>query len=269
MNESTETLQTLLPRIQFSDNDLLSLIGLLILASVHFLCGKNNWWRFFEVHGWVSFSAGASVAYVFIHVFPDISILQQQFTGIPSHHHNGQFFNQPLYLTALAGLCLPYILDTLELSYTERDKKIHVKIHQSIFGIRKVLYTLYNMMLAYMIVTRQGEGMLNMKIIVLVLSMHFIVLNANFKEVYHELFKTYVRWFAILGLVLGGVLGKTIHLPEFILAYVFALIGGIITYTALKQELPKTSHRAPFHFIAGVVCFALLILSVPYYGQVH
>ncbi|NOR81565.1 MAG: hypothetical protein GQ529_12165 [Methyloprofundus sp.] len=52
-------------------------------------------------------------------------------------------------------------------------------------------------------------------------------------------------------------------------AYTFALIGGIITYTALKQELPKTSHRAPFHFLAGVVCFTLLILSVPYFGQAH
>jgi len=251
------------------NKDIISLIGLSVLATVHLLCGKNSWWNFFEAHGWVSFSAGASVAYVFIHVFPDISILQQQFSGVPSHHYKGQFFNQPLYLTALAGLCLPYFLDTLELSYTEEGKKCHEQVHQSIFGIRKLLYMLYNVMLAYMIVNRHNEGVLSMKIIVLVLSMHFIVLNANFREIYQELFKQYVRWFAVLGLILGGVLAKTVTIPGFILAYVFALIGGIITYTALKQELPKTNHRAPFHFLAGVVCFSLLILSVPYFGQAH
>ena len=254
---------------EFLDKDLISIIGLAILAGVHILCGKSNWWHFFEAHGWISFSAGASVAYVFIHVFPDISILQQQFSGAPSHHYNGQFFSRSLYLTALAGLCLPYLMDTLELSYTEQGKKCHDQVHQGIFGIRKLLYTLYNMMLAYMIVNRHNEGIVSMKIIVLVLSMHFIVLNANFRETYNELFKKYVRWFAVLGLILGAVLAKAFTVPDFILAYVFALVGGIITYTALKQELPKTNHRAPVHFLAGVVCFSLLILSVPYFGQTH
>ena len=253
----------------FLDKDLISLIGLFVLASVHILCGKQNWWHFFEAHGWVSFSAGASVAYVFVHVFPDISILQQQFSGIPSHHYNGRFFNQPLYLTALAGICLPYLIDTLELSYTEHDQKCHDQVHQGIFGIRKLLYTFYNMMLAYMIVNRHNEGILSMKIIVVVLVMHFIVINASFKEIYHETFKKYIRWFAVLGLICGGILGKTVTIPDSILAYLFSLIGGIITYTALKEELPKTNHRAPFHFLTGVVCFALLILSVPYFGQSH
>ena len=178
---------------------------------MYIFCVVNSWWQFFEAHGWVSFSAGASVAYVFIHVFPDISILQQQFSGIPDHHYNGQFFSQPLYLTALAGICLPYLLDTLELSYKDHDKKCHTQVHQSIFGMRKLLYTFYNMMLAYMIVNRHNEGVLVMKIIVVVLSMHFIVLNASFIEIYHELFKKYIRWFAVLGLVLGGVLAKTIN----------------------------------------------------------
>mgnify|MGYP000217416860 CR=1 FL=1 len=251
------------------DKDLLSLLGVLVLASVHMLCGKKKWWDFFEAHGWISFSAGASVAYVFIHVFPDISILQQQFRGIPSHEYNGRFFSQPLYLTALAGICLPYLIDTLELNYTNNDKKCHKQVHQSIFGVRKLFYTLYNMMLAYMIMNRHGEGVLNMNIIVIVLAMHFIVINANFKEMYNDLFKRYIRWFAVLGLIFGGILGKTVTVPDFIVAYIFSLLGGVITYTALKEELPKTSHRAPFHFLAGVVCFALLIMSAPYYGQTH
>ncbi|NOQ15782.1 MAG: hypothetical protein GQ581_01850 [Methyloprofundus sp.] len=255
--------------IQLLSEDFIALLGLLVLAGVHILCGKDSWWHFFEAHGWVSFSAGASVAYVFIHVFPDISILQQQLSGIPSHHYSGQFFNQPLYITALAGICLPYLLDTLEMRYAEHDKQCDRQVHLSIFGIRKLLYTFYNMMLAYMIVNRHTEGVLSMKIIVLVVAMHFIVLNANFKETYHDLFKKYIRWFAVLGLVLGGVLAKAVIIPSFVLAYLFALIGGVITYTALKQELPKTNHRAPFHFLAGIICFTLLILSVPYFGQVH
>lgn len=253
--------------IELLDKDLISLLGLSILACVHLICGKNNWWRVFEAHGWVSFSTGASVAYVFIHVFPEISLLQQQLSGVPSHHYSGQFFNQPLYQTALAGICLPYLLDTLELNYIESDKKYHRHVHQGIFGIRKLLYLLYNLMLAYMIMHRHTESALSMKIIVIILSMHFIVINANFKEIYPELFKTTIRWFAVLGLIFGGIIGKVMVMPDSIVAYLFALIGGIITYAALKQELPKTHHRAPLHFLAGVVSVTLMILSVPYFGQ--
>jgi len=249
--------------------DLLSIIGLCILTAVHLLCGKQKWWQFFEAHGWVSFSAGASVAYVFIHVFPEISLLQQQHIGNPSLQHSNHFFNQPLYLMAMGGICLPYLLDTLELSYTEQKKKCHKQIHKSIYVIRKLLYVLYNMMVAYMIVNRHNESILSMKIIIIVLSLHFIVLNANFKEIYHDLFTNHIRWFAIIGLILGAILGKTIILPGFILAYVFSLIGGVITYIALKQELPKTNHHSPFHFLAGIVCFSLLILSIPYFSQTH
>jgi hypothetical protein len=57
--------------------------------------------------------------------------------------------------------------------------------------------------------------------------MHLIM---TFFKVYNELFKTHVRWFAILGLIIGGVLAKTLTVPDYILAYVFSMVGGIITY---------------------------------------
>ncbi len=251
------------------DKDLISFVGLALLICVHIFCGKQTWWQFFEAHGWVSFSAGSSVAYVFIHVFPEIGVLQHQISETLNQQSSHHFFNQPLYLTVLVGICLPYLLDTLELRYTEHKNQQHKQIHKNIFIIRKLLYMLYNLMVAYMIVNRHSEGVLSMKMIVVVLAMHFIVLNANFRETYPELFKKHIRWFAIIGLVLGAVLGKITALPSFTLSYLFALIGGTLTYIALKQELPKTNHRSPFHFLAGVVCFSLLILSIPYFGQTH
>ena len=269
MNDLPDKLTTLLATLQLAENDLISFIGLSLLAGVHILCGKNSWWRFFEAHGWISFSAGASVAYVFIHIFPELNILQQNLNGITSHHYNGQFFNHPLYLTALAGLCLPYLLDTLEISYAGNESRHHHKIHHSIFVKKTLVYIFYNAMLAYIIIRRPGEGLMNMKLIVVALSMHFIVINANFKDNYNALFIKYIRWFAVLGLISGAILGKTMDLPHYILAYLFALIGGIITYIALKEELPKTNHRAPFHFLSGVVCYALLALAIPYVGHMH
>ena len=247
------------------DKNIVSIMGVSLLIGVHLLSGKQKWWQFFEAHGWISFSAGSSVAYVFIHVFPEIAVLQQQFSYFNLSQHGTPFLNQPLYLVLLIGVCLPYMLDTVELHYSA-DKK---QIYQSIYLVRKLLYTLYNFMVGYMLVNRHSEGILSMKMMVIVLVMHFIVLNANFKEIYPALFRKQIRWFAIFGLVLGAALGLTIVLPDYVLSCLFALIGGTLTYIALKQELPKTNHRSPFHFLLGVICFSVLILSIPYFGQAH
>lgn len=249
-----------------TEKDVVSLLGLALIASVHILCGRSNWWRFFEAHGWVSFSAGASVAYVFIHLSPEVAIFQHQMNGMPSHHYNGQFFSQPLYLTALIGLCLPYLLDTIELNYAEQHPGIQRKIHHSVFTIKNLQYVFYNIMIGYMIINRRGEGLLHMEFIILAIAVHFIVMNATFREDYKELFAKYTRWLAVLGLVIGTIIGILMDMPDNLLAYLFSFIGGIITYTALKEELPKTSHRAPFHFLAGVALYTLLILAIPYIG---
>ncbi len=169
----------------------------------------------------------------------------------------------------LAGICLPYLLDTLELNFHHHKTKHQQPINNSIYLIRKLLYLFYNLMMAYMIVNRYSENMFSIKIIVVVLSMHFIVLNTNFRAIYPELFKKQIRWFAIIGLILGGSFGLITALPEVILAYLFSFIGGTLTYIALKQEPPKTQHRSPFHFLAGIICFLVLILAIPYLGKIH
>jgi len=57
----------------------------------------------FEKHGGLSFGAGASVAYVFVHVFPEVGIFQQSMTDHGGRHGSVLFINQPLYLVALGG----------------------------------------------------------------------------------------------------------------------------------------------------------------------
>jgi len=64
-----------------TQNDILTLCGLALMALAHILWGREKVIHVFERRGWISFSAGASVSYVFIHVLPEIGIFQQQITG--------------------------------------------------------------------------------------------------------------------------------------------------------------------------------------------
>jgi hypothetical protein len=124
-------------------------------------------------------------------------------------------------------------------------------------------------MIAYIITTRPGEGVINITLISIALTLHFIVVNNGIQDFYRELFSKYLRWFATVGLLLGWILGVLADLPDAAIVTLFALIGGMITYISLKSELPQTRHKAPAHFIAGVLVYSLIILAIPFFGRAH
>ena len=65
-----------------SKNDLLTLAGLIFMSLAHILSNRVSLLDALKTHGWISFGAGASVAYVFVHIFPEIGLYQQQITGM-------------------------------------------------------------------------------------------------------------------------------------------------------------------------------------------
>ena len=252
------------------DLDLLTFIGIILMAAAHTWGAKLTQLEAVKTQGWVSFSAGASVAYVFVHVFPEIGIFQKKITGGTTGHGNPvAFFNQPLYLAALGGLCLLFLLNSIESKPGEGESENSSQQYErymKLFWIKAGFYGLYNLMVAYIITQRHGEGFLNILLISIGLMFHFVVVNTRFIEMYDAFFQKYVRWVAVAGLFLGWLLGAAVKLPDAAVAITFAFIGGMITYVALKSELAETGNKAPFHFLAGAVVFALIILAIPFFG---
>jgi hypothetical protein len=254
-----------------TDKDLLSLAGLIFISLAHILSKSVNRLNTFKSRGWISFSAGASVAYVYVYIFPEIGVYQQQIAGHAGLHQPASFISQPLYLAALGGLCFLYLLDTLEsgvhntISNTLRRHKYYMPL----FSLRCLLYFLYNIMIAYIITQRPGEGIINITLIAIALMLNVVVINTRAREAYGELFDRYIRWPAAVSLLLGWTLGVTFDLPDRLTVTVFSLIGGMITYVALKSELPQKGHKAPLHFFAGAIIYALVVLAIPFFGLSH
>jgi hypothetical protein len=251
-----------------ADNDLLTLAGLILISLAHILINRVSLLNTLKTHGWISFSAGASVAYVFVHVLPEIGVYQQHITGHAGHHQPVSFINQPLYMAALGGLCLLYLLDTLESRFKGEESNNLLKhgYNMPIFILRGFFYVLYNIMIAYIITQRPGEGIVNITLISVALLLHFIVINNRGLEAYGKIFVRYIRWPAVTGLLSGWILGIVTDLPDELVVTVFSMIGGMITYVALKSELPQTKHKAPFHFFAGALLYAIIVLAIPYFG---
>jgi hypothetical protein len=251
------------------DFDLLTLIDIILMSSSHIWSSKVAQFETVKSRGWISFSAGASVAYVFVHVFPEIGIFQQNMLGHTGGHGQAvPFLSQPLYLAALAGLCLSFLLNSIDSRFSEEDSRVLSQHHHymKLFWTRAALYGVYNILVAYIVTQRHGEGFLNNLFIAVALIFHFVVINIKFREMYFEFYQKYVSWLAVAGLFLGWILGVAVKLPDAIVSTTFAFIGGMITYVALKSELSETENQAPYYFLAGAFIYSLLILAILFFG---
>ena len=250
------------------EKHLVTLCGLIFLALGHIFIRKVQLHNIARSHKWLSFGAGASVAYVFVHVFPEIGIFQQKLQGYSEHNNHGGFIAHHLYLAALGGVFFLHFIDSLESRMREEEEILsRHKFFIPILITNLVLYFLYNLMVSYIITHRQGEGILNIILITVGLMLHFVVINLNAIESYDKLYDKYVRWIASAGLLTGWILGVTTHINRVTGMTIFSFIGGIITYIALKNELGHTKSRAPFYFFTGAIIYTLILLAIPYFGH--
>ncbi len=60
-----------------STKDLLTLAGLFFMSLAHILSNRFGLLHILKSRGWISFAAGTSVSYVFVHVFPEIEFISK------------------------------------------------------------------------------------------------------------------------------------------------------------------------------------------------
>jgi hypothetical protein len=87
----------------------LSGIFAIALALVHIFAGKLRFLEATPRSIWLSFASGVSVAYVFVHILPELSKAQQTVTKAVGEAL--AFLEHHVYLLALLGLAVFYGLE--------------------------------------------------------------------------------------------------------------------------------------------------------------
>jgi len=98
--------------------------------------------------GWLSASSGISVAYVFIHILPDLSEAQQD---LQSSITLLDFFEHHVYVAALIGMVAFYGLERLakesrEKNVVDGDGDV---TELGVFSLHMLSFTIYNLLIGY------------------------------------------------------------------------------------------------------------------------
>ncbi len=242
---------------------LASLVAVAALALVHLFAGKLRFLEGTPRSIWLSLAGGVSVAYVFVHLLPDLAEGQE---AVAEALGEGMaYLEHHIYLLALVGLALFYGLDRAALTSRRqrRAREGEDTPSAAVFWLHIVSFGVYNALIGYVLRQRAEEGRYQvLALFAVAMGLHFVVNDFGLREHHKAAYGRIGRWVLVAALLLGRVGGLAGEISEATLAVILAFLAGGIILNVLKEELPEERESRYWAFLLGAGAYAVLLLAL-------
>ena len=205
----------------------------------------------------VSFGAGMSAAYVFVHLLPELSEVRQHF--VASVDAPLRFEGMGIYFLALVGFLVFYGLDHLRAQLRKPLAGEHSALS---FRLHVGGFAAYAGLVSYLLVNSLGETPTSTALYALAIAFHFLSVEYALRREYGAAFERSGRFLLAGVSMLGWVVGLLFALPPYVLALLVAFLSGAIIMNSLIMELPSERDGRFLPFVAGGVAYGLLLLPL-------
>lgn len=229
------------------------------LALVHLFAGKLRFVDVVPRSRWLSFAGGISVAYIFMHLLPELEEGQETLRETL----RSSLVEHPAYLLALVGLAVFYGLERMadQSRKDQRDAGGEDRTSPGVFWIHIGSFGVYNALIGY-ILSHREEGLGWLAVFAVAMVLHFFVNDFGLREHHRDLYRRTGRWLLAVAVLLGWALGAVLELTEAAMVAMVALIGGGVILNVLKEELPRERESRFWAFAAGMAGYAALLLAI-------
>lgn len=231
----------------------LTFLFTLALALVHLLTGRRLVTDPERRRRVLSAAGGASVAYVFVLLLPEVSEV-----ALVVGELRGQALlaEELVYVVFLTGFVAFYGLEVL---VTQRLGE-SVDEAPLVFWFHVVVFASYSGIIGYLLFHQERPGTLNLFFYTLAMALHFAVTDAGLRRHHGGEFDRVGRWLLVGGVLLGGAVGFLTDIGGLALAALFAFVSGAIVFNVVKEELPELSETRFTAFVAGAVVYTVVLL---------
>ena len=198
----------------------------------------------------VSFAAGVSVAYFFLHLFPQLylSILGAK-----------QSLQQLTFFSMLFGFVIYHVVEKWIYQHAKRDeikKEIELEHAFTLF--------FYHIAIGIVFVSIIRANVMSGLLYFIPLSLHVIINAFPYSPRFR---KTAVKLFFTSAPAVGAAFAILVPIPTFINIILLGIVAGILLFVEAREIMPKKRSERVLFFIAGVVTFAVIItLTRSYVG---
>lgn len=210
----------------------------------------------------LSFAGGVAVAYIFLHVLPELSSHQRTFAralGLAPGAAEAW-----VYLVALAGLVLFYGLERGAKLSRRRRRRIsgEDRVEAELEALQLASYAFFNFLLGYLLSHREQTGLYSLAIYFVAMAFHIATSDYGLRQDHKEIYEARTRWVQAAAVMVGWAVGALTEVPQIVIGLLFAFLAGGVILNVLKEELPEERRSRFWPFASGVAAFAVLLLLV-------
>lgn len=230
-------------------------------AVIHLFIGRLRFLDVVPRSRWLSAAGGVAVAYVFLHILPELSTHQERFAeglGVSEQAAEGL-----VYLLALAGLATFHGLERLAKASRGRSRRTSGNdvVEAELFWLHIGAFALYNVLIGYLLLHREESSLWPLFLYFIAIALHFVTTDFGLREDHRQRYDRRGRWVIAISVISGWTLGVLTSISALLIGFLFSFLAGAIILNVLKEELPegRQSRFWPFA-IALSGCAALLLV---------
>lgn len=238
---------------------LASFLATLALSAVHVFARHLHRLNRLPRSRWLSVAGGVSVAYVFIHLLPELARGQEVMNG--SDLLLFRYLEHHVYLLALLGLATFYGFERM-IKMRRRKLPPDAPPPAGVFWLHISAFAIYNGLIGYLLIRGESNTVTSVALYCFAMGLHFLVNDFALQNDHKSLFSRRGRWLLALMPMAGWVLGAATEVSELTVPALTAFLGGSVILNVLKEELPEERESRFSAFLIGAIGYSLLLLGL-------
>lgn len=211
----------------------------------------------------VSFGGGVAVAYVFLHLLPELAAGNREIGRLIGDVGDVTLLRETTtFLVAMVGLVVFYGLE-----HMARSRRRSGDDDRAAYWLHLGSYAAYNAVITYSLPLTIRAGLPFAVTFVVAMAVHFILTDRGLGEHYGDRYRRSGR-FVVSGALIVGWVSAVIAAPTStaVVSGMIALLGGAVLLNVFKEELPDDrDSRFPW-FLAGAVAYGAVLLALTAMG---
>ncbi|GGI77763.1 hypothetical protein [Legionella impletisoli] len=236
----------------------IALLATLILIVFHYLSP----WFADRLPGkgktFISFAGGTAVAYVFLHMLPELVEYNEPIGRfLMTKDWLTPFTELTIYIVALIGFLVYYGLELTAEHYHRADHDYWL-----VYSLHLGMFCLYNFLITYTMSLRAQESTSATILFTFSMALHFVLTDRKFSRLYKNLFNHLGRFILIAFLFLGWLFSVIFDPVNVVIAaFMVAFLAGSVLLNVFREELPDaglTNYRW-FLYGSGIIMVILML----------
>jgi hypothetical protein len=218
-----------------------------------------------------SFAGGLAVAYVFLHLLPEVAEGNQAIgEALSEVVRPTPLLDLGIFLVALTGFTAFFGLERLADRHAAPDpadvadrRPSAVVAPAAVYRLHLASFMIYNALITYTMPLRVRTGVLFALLFAVAMGLHFVLTDRGLEERYPRQFGSAGR-LALAGALAAGWAVAAVLAPTstLLVALLTALLAGSILLNVFKEEIPSGRRTSFPWFLTGLVLYAGLLSLV-------